>query len=65
MIRLLGTYVSGRAILLSQIHNVVEIVGMATWLALVLDHRVVLGTVVLVVTLTVEHILALAAGKQA
>ena len=65
MIRILGTDVSKRAILLSQIHNAVEILGMTIWLSLVLAHRPLLGFVVLAVTLTVEHILALAAGKQA
>lgn len=65
MAKLLGTTVSGRAIKLTQIHNAVEIVGMAGWLQLVLTHHGLLGFVVLAVTLTVEHILSLAAGKQA
>lgn len=64
-LKIFGTTVSGRAVLLSQIHNAVEIIGMAGWLSLVLSGRLVLGTIVLVVTLTVEHILALAAGKLA
>ena len=62
---ILGVEVSKKAILLSQIHNAVEIIGMATWLGLVLDGQKLEGAIVLVATLTIEHILALAAGKVA
>ncbi len=65
MLKLFGTTVSKAAIGYAQIHNVVEIVGMAVWLQLVLTHHPVAAIVVLVVTLTVEHILSLAAGKRA
>ena len=65
VIFLLGTTITRRSILLSQIHNAVEIIGMITWIALVIRGHEILGAVVLAVTLTVEHILALAAGKQA
>ena len=64
-LRLFGTDVSRKAIIVSQVHNVVEIVGMALWLSLTLKGRTEFGFVVLAVTLTVEHILALAAGKLA
>lgn len=60
-----GVQVSKRAVVLSQIHNAVEIAGMTAWLTLfVLGHRVA-AFIVLAVTLTTEHILALAAGKVA
>ncbi len=65
MLKLFGTTVSRKAIVVSQVHNVIEIAGMALWLNLVLDGRMLLGFVVLAVALTVEHILALAAGKLA
>lgn len=65
MLKLFGTTVSGKSILVSQVHNIVEIIGMTGWLALVLDGHKVEGFVVLAVTLTIEHILALAAGKIA
>jgi hypothetical protein len=65
MIKLLGVEVSNKAIVKTQIHNAVEIVGMAVWLQLVLTHHGVAGFIVLAATLTIEHILSLAAGKQA
>ena len=65
MLKLFGTTVSGKAILVTQVHNVVEIVGMTGWLTLVLRGQALEGFIVLAVTLTVEHILALAAGKLA
>ena len=65
MIRILGTDVSERSVRLSLIHNVVEIVTMVGWLALAQNHHFILSLVVLIPGLTVEHILALAAGKQA
>lgn len=65
MARIFGVEVSRRAIVLSQVHNVVEIATMAGWLALVLAGRGTLGFAVLAVGLTIEHILALAVGKIA
>jgi len=65
MAKIFGTEVSKRSILLSQVHNVVEIATMIIWLQLVLTGSEVLGAVVLIVGLTVEHVLALAAGKWA
>jgi len=72
--KIFGIEVSGRSIRLSLVHDVIEIGTMIGWLALVLaGHGLVfkltiyevLGIVVLAVGLTVEHILALAAGKVA
>ena len=63
--RIFGIEVSSRSIRLSLIHNVVEIITMAGWLALVLAGHLVVGTIVLAVGLTIEHVLALAAGKVA
>jgi len=65
MSQILGVEVTNKAIVLSLIHNVVEIVGMTAWLSLVLSGEPVLGFVVLAATLTIEHILALAPGKIA
>ena len=65
MAQIFGGEVSNRSILLSQIHNVIEIATMAGWLALVMSGRGVAGFIVLAVGLTVEHVLALAAGKLA
>ena len=63
--RIFGIEVSKRAIVLSQVHNVVEIVTMVLWLQNVLAGHGVRGAVILIVGLTVEHVLALAAGKAA
>lgn len=65
MIRIFGIEVTERAVLLSLVHNVVEIVTMVGWLSLALSHHFILSVVVLVVGLTTEHILALAVGKAA
>lgn len=65
MLKLFGTTISGRSILASQVHNAVEIVGMSLWLNFILKGQIVEGIITLIVTLTVEHILALAAGKIA
>ena len=64
-LKLFGTEVSGASIGYAQVHNVVEIVGMAVWLQLVLTGHGVAGFFVLAGTLTLEHILSLAAGKRA
>jgi len=64
-VRIFGIEVSKRAIVLSQVHNVVEIVTMIGWLKYALEGRAVLAVVILVVGLTIEHVLALAAGKVA
>ena len=65
MAKFFGIEVSRRAIVLSQVHNVVEIVTMVLWLRDVLAGNPVRGVIILVVGLTVEHVLALAAGKVA
>lgn len=65
MPQILGVEVSNRAISLTLVHTAVETVGMAGWLALTLNGEKGLGFVVLLVTLVVEHILALASGKIA
>lgn len=65
MATIFGVQVSDRAVALSLVHNAVEIVTMVAWLGLALDHRFALSVVVLIIGLTVEHILALAAGKIA
>ena len=65
MPKILGVQVSKRAVLLSLIHNAVEIVTMVSWLSLTLKGHFLAGVVVLAVGLTLEHILALAAGKEA
>ena len=63
--KIFGIEVSRRSILLSQVHNLVEIVTMIYWLKLALGGRAGAAVVVLVVGLTVEHLLALAVGKIA
>jgi len=63
MPKILGVEITNKAIVLSLVHNAVEIIGMTAWLSLVLSGEPVLGFVVLAVTLTIEHILALAPGK--
>jgi hypothetical protein len=65
MPNILGVPVDKKAIILSQVHNAVEIVGMTLWLSTVLAGHPIQGFVILAVTLTIEHILALAAGKIA
>ena len=65
MLRIFGIEVSKRAIALSQVHNVVEIVAMVGWLKYTLAGSFGTGLVFLIAGLTLEHILALAAGKVA
>ena len=62
-LRLFGTEVSGRSILLSQIHTVIEFAGGVGWITLAISGHPALGALVWFVTLEVEHVLALATGK--
>ena len=63
--KIFGIEVSGRSIRLSLVHNAVEIITMVVWLDRVLAGQQGLGLAVLIVGLSVEHVLALAAGKVA
>jgi hypothetical protein len=64
-LKLFGTQISDRAIRETQVHTIIETVGGIGWLALTLNGHPILGGIVWFITLEVEHIFALAAGKDA
>jgi len=65
MLKIFGTEVSTRSILEAQVHTIVEVATLVGWLALAQGGETIWSVVVLIVGLDVEHILALAAGKDA
>lgn len=65
MLRIFGTLVSGRAVRETAVHTVVEIVTLVAWLALARHGDNLLSVLVLAAGLYLEHVLALAAGKDA
>jgi hypothetical protein len=73
VLKIFGTRISLRAVLEAQVHTVVETVALVGWLALarpitglnLTSTESLLSITVLFVGLDIEHILALAAGKDA
>lgn len=65
MLRIFGTFVSGRSVREAAVHTVVEIVTLVVWLALARNGDNLLSVLVLSAGLYLEHVLALAAGKDA
>ena len=65
MLRIFGTFVSGRSVREAIVHTVVEVVTLVAWLALARNGDNLASAAVLAVGLYVEHVVALAAGKDA
>lgn len=65
MLKIFGTFISGRSIREALVHTGVEVVTLVAWLALAQRGETLLSAVVLAVGLYVEHVIALAAGKDA
>ena len=65
MLKIFGTNISGRSVREALVHTVVEVVTLVAWLALARNGDNVLSVAVLAVGLYVEHVIALAAGKDA
>lgn len=65
MLKIFGTQISGRSVREALVHTVVEVVTLVAWLALARKGDNVLSVTVLAVGLYLEHVIALAAGKDA
>ena len=70
MLRIFGVEISGRSILLSLVHTVIEVVTMVLWLRFAHEafhgsNTAAVAVVILTVGLAIEHIVALSPGKQA
>lgn len=73
VLKIFGTRISLRAVIEAQVHTAVEVVTLVTWLALARPFRdfqltateTLASILALFIGLDVEHILALAAGKDA
>lgn len=65
MLRIFGTLISGRSVREALVHTVVEVITLVAWLALARNGDNLLSVAVLAVGLYIEHVIALAAGKDA
>ena len=65
MLRIFGTQVSGRSVREALVHTIVEVITLVAWLALARNGDTLLSVAVLAGGLYIEHVLALAAGKDA
>ena len=65
MLKIFGTRVSGRSVREALVHTVVEVVTLVVWLALARNGDNLASVTVLAVGLYAEHVIALAAGKDA
>lgn len=65
MLKIFGTWITNRSVREAAVHTVVEVVTLVAWLALARKGDNLLSVAVLAGGLYVEHVLALAAGKDA
>lgn len=65
MLRIFGTQISGRSVREALVHTVVEVITLVAWLALARHGDNLLSVAVLAGGLYAEHVIALAAGKDA
>jgi hypothetical protein len=65
MLRIFGTQISGRSVREALVHTVVEVITLVAWLALARRGDNALSVAVLAGGLYLEHVIALAAGKDA